>query len=157
MRRKVILTVLSMLLLTACSNSRIVYDYSADVDPEGWAPADTLFYPIRVEEQPQPGLPIDRQQFYMFTVTVRYERMYPCRSLPVHLLLDNGQTGHRVTFSLADESGLPDGNHWATLYTKQFDITGWSVHLDEAGDYVLKIWPDSLYAGITSLTVTLKN
>ncbi len=157
MKKRIFPTILSTLLLTACSQEGIVYDHSADVDPSGWTPADTLFYNVRVVEEPMSGFPVGKEPFNQLSLAVRYERSFPCSQLPLHLLLDNGQPEHIVSLSLADSTGLPDGDHWSTLYTKQFDVTAWPIHFGDTGTYVLKVWPDTAQQHICSLTVTLKH
>lgn len=151
------LLLLATLLLTACSPNGIVYDHSADVDPCGWAPADTLFYPIYVTPVAQPGAWIDSVSFYQLSLAVRYQLSYPCQTLPLHLCFNNGQKEQLVHLSLADNQSIPDGDHWSSLYTKEFDVTGLPIHFDTTGNYMLKIWPDSIQTDICSVTVTLSH
>ena len=142
----------TMLLLTACNKGQ-VYDLSADVDSSGWTPADTLYFPIHVEEHATPRYPIEPQQTYQLSLAVRFASCYPAPQLHLHFsLLD--QT-YRLHLPLEDAEGLPD-MAWASNNTKEFAVTECAFAFPDSGNYLLKVWPDAEVENILSLTAALE-
>lgn len=142
------------LLLTACSDG-LVYNHSVDVQPDGWAPTDTLFFPIQVDRSANVAMPIERNVPYCLGLSVRYERYYPAGTIQVHARLDDGDV-HTVNLPLGDVHDMPEGDRWGSLCIKEFnDIDPWFAFAD-SGSYFLKIWPDTLTEHIVSITATLE-
>ena len=142
----------TMLLLTACNKGQ-VYDLSADVDSSGWTPADTLYFPIRVEKHATPRYPIEPQQTYQLSLAVRFASCYPAPQLRLHFsLLDQTYSVH---LPLEDEEGMPDIT-WASNNVKEFAITDCAFLFPDSGNYLLKVWPDAEVENILSLTATLE-
>lgn len=140
------------LLLVACGNDH-AYEYSVDVNSSEWTPADTLFYPIHVDQKVTPYSPIECHYPYCLTLVVRYERSYPAPVIPLCILLDKE---YSIKLDLGDEIAKPDGETWGSLYTKEFDVSRALFSFPDSGDYVLKIWPEKNVETVLSITAILE-
>lgn len=141
------------LLLTACSND-LVYNNSVDVHSSGWAPTDTLVFPINVDNKPNPAMPIERHVPYCLGLALRYERYYPCGMVQLHFQLDDARE-QMVTLMLGDVTDMPEGETWGSLCVSQIDDVSLYYTFPDSGLYQLKVWPDTLTEHIVSLTATL--
>lgn len=143
-----------VLLLAACSDG-LVYNHSVDVHPDGWAPTDTLFFPIHVDEETRPGRLLEVNIPYCLGMVVRYERYYPTSTIQVYAQMDNEEP-YEINLPLGNLRDMPDDDQSGSVCIKEFnDLSPYFVFPD-TGFYQLKVWPDTITDHILSMIVTLE-
>ena len=144
--------------LSACSQSssnraEIVYNTSVDVPLKHWTSADTLFYPVVIDEEPNLRHPIACHQNYRMRISVRHTSDFPLSAVPANISIQqtdtiNGQT--RVTRRVMqtaiaprvrDEQGRALGTGWGSLYEFEEEVPDFTLQFDEPGTYRMLIIP----------------
>lgn len=153
-----------MMLLAACSGSTDYFE-SKDIDHVFWSPADSVFFPVCVAENPDLLEPVKWNVNYDLTLTGRYSFDYPYQTLPVWVCFQQMDSlgwhdfarPFRVTIPTVDEEGFLDGGNWGSLFKKELLITGRKVCFPSPGDYRIIILPDTILHGVVSMTVELES
>lgn len=142
--------------ISACSRneSQTVYDSSVDVHLNGWVSTDTLFYNIVVTDPPSIKNPIVVGQHYQLSISLRYSADFPLTQVPFLLQMQQTDTVGGYTRpvrnifrellspAVRDSMGLPLGDTWGSLISRQEQQTGLQVHFDTAGTYRFLIIPE---------------
>jgi len=156
------LWLLGLILLTACSGSTDYFE-SQDIDHVSWSEADSVFFPVHIVENPDVLEPVRYGFAYDMTLTGRYTFEYPYQTLPVRVSFQQQDSlgwhdwsqPFKVTIPTVDNEGYLDGGGWGSLYKKELLITGRKITFPEPGNYRIVILPDTLLAGVVSMTVEL--
>lgn len=154
-RTSLILTILIIGLLSACSGSRPDFECSCEVNTKGWNAADTLHFPFHI-----PFLPTDTvlslPNNLSLQLAIRYNATYPMASLPLHLRLVSSDgtalSGYSLKLSLTDSKGIPEGSGWGSLNTLEFTGLPYSLQIPDTGSYTLLIWPEATITDVATIT-----
>ena len=110
-------------------------------------------FPIHVGSEARSFSPIEQDYPYCLSLDFRYEYAYPAPVMLLHVEYDRR---YDFEVSLGDDGGFPDGEGWGSMMTKEFDVTKACLSFPDSGDYLLKVWPDSIVSGVYSVTATLE-
>lgn len=155
-------SLITVSLLSACSEGRPDFEYSCDVSTDGWGKSDTLTFPFHY-----PFLNISDTEAHSesFPQTLALHlafRYRPCLdmedlSLHMRLIADDGKaiSGYKLKCQLTDDKGIPQGTGWGSLTTHEIDDLPYSIVLPDTGIYKLLVWPEKETGNIFSITMGL--
>jgi len=155
---KLTVIIITTISLSACSQTTndahaVVYNTSVDVPLQHWTSADTLFYPIVIDEQPSFQFPVCAGKDYHVRFCIRYSIDFPLSKLPANLYvqeMDNTDDRMRIKRRLRhlhiepnikDSQGRTLGGGWGSLYENQEVLPDQVVSFDRPGIYRLLIIP----------------
>lgn len=166
---------MTMLSLTACAPSspepaagEVHYDLSADVDLQGWAATDTLFYPITISAVRDVRTPLVAQHAYRSACCIRTDASCRLTHIPMQLVLqqvdEQGAVLRNVLRTeiaapVRDDRGYMLGESWGSLYQYECDLPDLTLRFDSVGTYRLLLNPaigsQAVIEGVASIGVSL--
>ena len=132
----------------------MAYNTSVDVPLQHWTSADTLFYPIVIDEEPSFQRPIHTNHSYRARLCIRYTLGCPLTQIPAHFFVQEmdiiqGQMRIKrrlqqfpIAPNVKDNEGLALGDGWGSLYEYQETLTDQVLRFDKPGFYRILIIPD---------------
>ncbi len=132
----------------------MAYNTSVDVPLQHWTSADTLFYPIVIDEEPSFQRPLRINHNYHARLCIRYTLGCPLTQIPAHFFvqeMDDVQGQMRIkrrlqqfpiTPNVKDNEGMALGDGWGSLYEYQELLTDHTIRFDRPGFYRFLIIPD---------------
>lgn len=136
------------LLFVSCAD--VVYDKSVDVNLSGWTSADSLFFPIIIQEEADAKNPVLTNRVYSPTIQVRFSESYPFTVLPFCVKVEKKDSlgiyrrqerYWDVRFPLTNADGYLTGTAWGSTFLLELPAPKLQLRFDEPGDYRVVVLP----------------
>lgn len=161
---------IALVLLPSCLRDEEVYSHSVVVPTSPWTAADTLFFPLRVNEEPDVEHRIRTDSVYSLFLGLRYTSRFAFSALGFGFGLQRlDAAGHpdsllfarpRCFCPVRDGSGACLGDTWGSLIQLRVPDRIGEVRFPAPADYRFYLVPlpsDTLpLCGVHSVTFTLR-